>query len=306
MKRAAQKEYNVEKHIVDIGKWVEYFCQEGFKLLNETDDISEADGSLKAVCNETGDFVYPNPWPTCEETVNCTDPGITEDLKTTENHATYTDHAYKAELKYECIDKRKFAKVDGDTGPNGELQQSIISKCLWRKVYDILGPSIVCEIHHCAHPHNDDGNHTAPLPELNINLVESQEVIASHVPFQENIMYKCDENMFIENRERDPTQNNITVQCLETGLYNIPEEWPNCTETVSCGPPPTTPINGSIIWLNGTENEVRISQLFVKYFFINHHATTRLKRGFYLKYISRRQPFEFKVENFQPKFFLVI
>ena len=32
----------------------------------------------------------------------------------------------------------------------------------------------------------------------------------------------------------------------------------------------------------------------------------RLKRDFYLKYVSRRQPFEFKVESFQQKFFLVI
>ena len=35
-----------------------------------------------------------------------------------------------------------------------------------------------------------------------------------------------------------------------------------------------------------------------------HNA--RLKREFYLKYISRRQLFEFKEEHFQPKLFLVI
>ena len=32
----------------------------------------------------------------------------------------------------------------------------------------------------------------------------------------------------------------------------------------------------------------------------------RLKRGFYPKYIARRQPFEFRAEHFQPKFFFVI
>ena len=32
----------------------------------------------------------------------------------------------------------------------------------------------------------------------------------------------------------------------------------------------------------------------------------RLKRDFYLKYVTRSLLFEFKVENFQPKFFLVI
>ena len=41
---------------------------------------------------------------------------------------------------------------------------------------------------------------------------------------------------------------------------------------------------------------------------LNHHATTKLKRGFHLKniYLSRWQPFEFKVENFHPKLFLYI
>ena len=43
-----------------------------------------------------------------------------------------------------------------------------------------------------------------------------------------------------------------------------------------------------------------------KYLKIKHDHSVRLKRGFYLKYISRRQPFEFKEENFHPKIILVI
>ena len=204
------------------------------------------------MCNETGDFQYPDPWPTCENTINCTDPGITDDLLASEYDPLLTNHTYKAKIKYECKDKRKYTKV----GDLGTLEPHIISKCKWRKKYDVLAQSIFCEIHHCAHPHDDDGAHPAPGPEYNISLVVNQEVSDSHVPFQEAIMYKCDPNTHIENNEKDPTQNNITVQCLGTGEYDIPENWPNCTETVSCGPPPPIPINGSIVWMNGTEDEV--------------------------------------------------
>ena len=42
--------------------------------------------------------------------------------------------------------------------------------------------------------------------------------------------------------------------------------------------------------------ESKIKKFKLKYKY--HLANTRLKRGFYLKYISRRQLFEFKVENF--------
>ena len=34
------------------------------------------------------------------------------------------------------------------------------------------------------------------------------------------------------------------------GIYAIPTQWPNCTETVWCGPPPEPTVNGSRIWLN--------------------------------------------------------
>ena len=64
------------KGFVDIGKHIQYNCISGRRLQNDTDDIGQADASVKVACNETGDYVYPEPWPTCEETVNCTDPGI--------------------------------------------------------------------------------------------------------------------------------------------------------------------------------------------------------------------------------------
>ena len=65
--------------------------------------------------------------------------------------------------------------------------------------------------------------------------------------------------------------------------------------------------NLCFFFVNYCYNPIRnVNYSIWKYVKTKHDHFVRLKRGFYLKYISRRQPFEFKVENFQPKFFLVI
>ena len=43
------------------------------------------------------------------------------------------------------------------------------------------------------------------------------------------------------------------------GIYGVPAAWPNCTETVLCGPPPLPTINGSITWFNN-HNKVANAQ----------------------------------------------
>ena len=87
--------------------------------------------------------------------------------------------------------------------------------------------------------------------------METGQTRNSHVPFGGLITYACDPDTFIENKELDPTKTQITVECINVdGVYDIPSQWPNCTETVRCGPPPPTPVNGSITWLNGTDDEV--------------------------------------------------
>ena len=116
---------------------------------------------------------------------------------------------------------------------------------------------LLCEMHHCGHPNQDEGSHTHPPADNNIYLVETDQTRAYHVPYSKNVIYQCEENYFIENNELDPTKNNIKVQCMANeGIYNIPESWPNCTKTVDCGPPPAMPVGGSITWLNGTKKEV--------------------------------------------------
>ena len=244
--------------LIPLGDHIRYNCKNGYNYHDDKTWQVKAPSGVNVRCRNSssnaGTLNYPDVWQQCFESITCPDPGSTEDLIRTEVDFMHTgnNHNYKSELNYVCADKRKFVKIDK---PEEELKSNIISTCHWRQTYDILGPSLVCEIHHCAHPHNDDGAHPPPPPQNNISLVESTEVLASHVPFGEKVMYKCDDNTFIENTERDPTKNNITVTCNDFGMYDVPD-WPNCTETVTCGPPPQPPINGSIIWLNGTEGEV--------------------------------------------------
>ena len=178
-KNGAPLSFNPPK-LINIGNYIQYNCKNGYALLNDTDYQSEASQWVQVMCNETGGFNYPDPWPTCEITINCTDPGITDYLLASEYDPLRTNHTYKAKIKYNCKDKRKYTKV----GDLGTLEPHIISQCKWRKKYDILAESIICEIHHCAHPHDDDGAHPAPGPEYNISLVVNQEVSDSHVPFQ--------------------------------------------------------------------------------------------------------------------------
>ena len=56
------------------------------------------------------------------------------------------------------------------------------------------------------------------------------------------------------------------VQCITgEGIYNAPEAWPNCTETVSCGTPVEPTVNGSRTWIKGEQDQVfRVLQVWSK------------------------------------------
>ena len=72
--------------------------------------------------------------------------------------------------------------------------------------------------------------------------------------FKDTITYKCKENMFFENNEINKNIDSTQIECKDVvGEYDIPLEWPNCTETVLCGLPPDPPFNGTIKWLNGAQ-----------------------------------------------------
>ena len=241
----------VNGEVIELGGRLKYNCKDNYKLQNDTNTKSQADNHILVSCLN-GLFIYPDPWPQCVETIQCKDPGSKAELVRREKKLT--NHTYLAELEYSCLEQRSYIKVGGSSDA---FAPSIVSTCEWRQIYDVDVNTLICKIDHCGHPHSGSGSHPAPPPEYNISLVETNPTRNNHVLFGDKVMYKCDANTFFENEEIDPTKTNITVECqIDTGIYLIPDAWPNCTETVTCGLPPSPPAGGSIIWINGTENEV--------------------------------------------------
>ena len=257
--------YDIQNgEVIELGKTLKYNCKDGHRLQNDTDNKGQADDFIRVTCSN-GNFIYPDPWPECVRTIQCKDPGSNVELVRKEKN-NFNNHTYEDKLEYSCLDQRSYIKVNGSSKA---FAPSIVSTCEWRQIYDVDVNKLICKIDHCGHPHSGNGSHPAPPPEYNISLVETDPTRNKYVPFGYNVMYKCDANTFIENEEIDPTKTNITVQCqTDTGIYLIPNAWPNCTETVTCGPPPSPPEGGTIIWMNGTENEVnfRLPKLTNKLF----------------------------------------
>ena len=235
-----------DEELVPVNTFIKYQCQDDMRIENNTEDKESASKYSQVFCGPDAEFVYPDPWPQCSNTINCTDPGMTSEVNRT--YISGDNLEYESILEYWCSDIRMKIRW-------GDIETSLFkntkrTRCQWNKNFDRDGTAAVCEIHNCAHPHNDPGSHPPPPPENNITLVNRNWVVA----FGDVIMYLCDEGTFIENKETDPTQTNITVKCIpDKGEYDIPASWPNCTDTVICGQPPAIPVNGSIEWLNRQE-----------------------------------------------------
>ena len=134
--------------------------------------------------------------------------------------------------------------------------------------------ALECVLTYCAHPHDYfAGSHAPPDAANDIELVTPTDwtVESWHIVFGAKIKYRCTGTTHIElpePSELDPSQTELEVECLDTGVYNTPivnnKLWPNCTQTVRCGPPPEKPTNnmingtngydGSIIWLDSASN----------------------------------------------------
>lgn len=246
--------YNVTaKQRIGLGQYLSYICKDGFYLQNNTDLKTEAERAVKVYC-EDGLFHYPDPWPECVDNIQCADPGTSDELIRTDK--TLSNFDYESKYEYKCKDLRRFVKIQDSY----DLPvPHIVSNCKWRKFYDVNITQLECIIHHCGHPNVGDGSHPHPPTNNYINLINTNletNFTSSYVSFGTDVMYKCASSYFIENLEIDPTKTNITVKCLTSGTYEIPTVWPNCTKTVSCGPPPAKPDGGRITWLVGIENQV--------------------------------------------------
>ena len=231
--------------LTNLSHTIFYPCLDNHRLENDTISKYDADAGVSVVCGVEGEYLYPSSWPQCSPSVTCQDPGNSSHVLRT--YQSGSGLAYWSVLRYVCEDPRKWIKA----AESSSLTAALETRCEWRKTFPLDGSSLVCTIHHCRHPHDEPGNHQPPPPENKISLVERNNW---DVGFGENILYRCDSNTFIESEEIDPGQTELAVACLvDVGEYDTPvrqgNSWPNCTETVLCGPPPLPPVNGSRAWL---------------------------------------------------------
>ena len=231
--------------LTNLSHTIFYPCLDNHRLENDTISKYDADAGVSVVCGVEGEYLYPSSWPQCSPSVTCQDPGNSSHVLRT--YQSGSGLAYWSVLRYVCEDPRKWIKA----AESSSLSAALETRCEWRKTFPLDGSSLVCTIHHCRHPHDEPGNHQPPPPENKISLVERNNW---DVGFGENILYRCDSNTYIESEEIDPGQTELAVACLvDVGEYDTPvrqgNSWPNCTETVLCGPPPLPPVNGSREWL---------------------------------------------------------
>ena len=176
--------------------------------------------------------------------------------------------------RWRCKDRRyNLRRINSTSTP----VEKIWAQCRWDETYVVLPSELECILTYCAHPHDyPHGSHDRPPSNKNINLVTPSgsgwSTEGWHVEFGTKITYKCDSGKHFElpvPSEVDPTHDTLKVECLNTGVYNTPilqgEVWPNCTQTVNCGPPLPHPVNGringtdghdgAITWLNNATNQ---------------------------------------------------
>ena len=166
-----------------LGTTLDYPCKNGYRI--EEDVPLKANASTKTIieCGNDGAFIYPDSWPICSETVACVDPGnsseVTRTLQSGENLV------YLSILEYTCDDPRKWIRSIGTT----DLSSSVTTRCMWRKAYTLDGTNLECVIHHCRHPHDDPGSHSAPAPEYQIVLKDEADW---DIAFGDNVRYECE------------------------------------------------------------------------------------------------------------------
>ena len=162
----------------------------------------------------------------------------------------------------------------------------MMAECQWDETYTVLPSELQCVLSHCSHPHNyPHGSHDPPPQENNLELDSPDDHFNTtvwRVSFGSKIRYKCSGTKHFEHplpTEIDPTQDTLDVECLPSGTYSTPlvqgRAWPNCTQTVRCGPPPSHPTNGmvngreghdgSIAWMYGAPEDSDTYNTTVEY-----------------------------------------
>ena len=224
-----------------MNSYFAYQCQSGQALDGNVNNRSSAANSIQVKCNTSGELEYPSPWPQCYDRVNCNSP---PDAPTNGTRVWVTgtegDTLYESKVEYTCKPGSKF---DTNNDGSGDTQ-SVQIKCLWKKSWSAAIPT--CVVTHCLEP-------ATPLTSLNFNYKWDNQL----VPIGNNYIYHCQTNKAFESATANKSEalTSINVKCNSSGDYEYPVTWPQCSTTVNCASLPEALINGTRIWVKGSEGD---------------------------------------------------
>ena len=107
-------------------------------------------------------------------------------------------------------DKRKYLRLNGEPP-----EPHIISTCQWRQSYNYQVSMLQCELHHCGHPHLEEGSHSPPGPEYNISLVETSKTQVRNVVHLRLLVF-LDGNYFNEHNSFE-----VSAACFISAAGNF-------------------------------------------------------------------------------------
>ena len=108
--------------------------------------------------------------------------------------------------------------------------------CLWSTNYTFLPSTLECVLTYCDNASTDSNDSGS-----NYNFIWD----GLRVPLGEKVLYPCQEGMRVENTTewKSEASKGSMVVCGEDGEFQYPEEWPQCSDTITCGPPLPVPGN---------------------------------------------------------------
>ena len=233
--------YSWDQELVPVGNNFTYFCQSDMAIESETNNKSEALNYFNIKCNPSGNYEYPVIWPQCSMTIQCELlPNATFNGTRIWTQGKNSSTVYGTKIEYSCKRGSQF-----DTNKDGFGDSlTIVNKCLWKKKWSPWPVLPLCKITHCLEP-------ITPEQTLNFNFTWGKDMVAVGY----NVTYSCQTDMVFEANTtlKSESISIINATCNPDGTYSYPTIWPQCSATISCGIPPLAPVNGSKIWINGTE-----------------------------------------------------
>ena len=107
-----------------LGNSLNYYCKSSHRVEEDVDFKTGASMRTVIECGRDGEYIYPDPWPKCSETVECTDPGNSSEV--TRTLQSGDNLMYLSILEYTCDDPRKWIRSIGTT----PLSSSVTTKCM--------------------------------------------------------------------------------------------------------------------------------------------------------------------------------